>query len=179
MKIIRFILGRIILFLDWITSPRPNQISEEKRNEINSFTSNMVMYEFKACHFCVRVRIFMKKNNKNGTLVLEVKRGFELEIQMEQIKILSLANNFFGFNLQKINIVNIILVCTSIVYIFVFSLILPNLTKLFPSQMIFNELKKYIKIRFLERPPNFLYKSNVIDEPIYKNHNLFSQFICE
>ena len=44
-------------------------------------------------------------------------------------------NNFFGFNLQKINIVNIILVCTSIVYIFVFfSLILPNLTKLFPSQ---------------------------------------------
>jgi len=40
---------------------------------------------------------FMKKNNKNGTLVLEVKRGFELEIQMEQIKILSLANNFFGF----------------------------------------------------------------------------------
>ena len=42
MKIIRFILGRIILFLDWITSPRPNPISEEKRNEINSFTSNLV-----------------------------------------------------------------------------------------------------------------------------------------
>ena len=35
MKIIRFILGRIILFLDWITSPRPNPISEEKRNEIS------------------------------------------------------------------------------------------------------------------------------------------------
>ena len=63
MKIIRFILGRIILFLDWITSPRPNPISEEKRNEINSYTSNMVMYEFKACPFCVRVRRFMKKNN--------------------------------------------------------------------------------------------------------------------
>ena len=49
---------------------------------------------------------FMKKNNKNGTLVLEVKRGFELEIQMEQIKILSLANNFFGFKaINKIKII--------------------------------------------------------------------------
>jgi len=63
MKIIRFILGRIILFLDWITSPKPLSISEEKRNEINSLTSNMVMYEFRACPFCVRVRRFMKKNN--------------------------------------------------------------------------------------------------------------------
>ena len=42
----------------------------------------------------------------NGTLVLEVKRGFELEIQMEQIKILSLANNFFGFKvIDKIKII--------------------------------------------------------------------------
>ena len=52
-------------------------------------------------------------------------------------------------------------------------------TNLEKTNIIFNELKKYIKIRFLERPPNFLYKTNVIDEPIYKNHNLFSQFICE
>ena len=49
---------------------------------------------------------FMNKNNKNGTLVLEVKRGFELEIQMEQIKILNLANNFFGFKaIDKIKII--------------------------------------------------------------------------
>ena len=49
---------------------------------------------------------FMKKNNKNGTLVLEVKRGFELEIQMEQVKILNLANNFFGFKaIDKIKII--------------------------------------------------------------------------
>ena len=49
---------------------------------------------------------FMKKNNKNGTLVLEVKRGFELEIQMEQIKILNLANNFIGFKaIEKMKIV--------------------------------------------------------------------------
>ena len=49
---------------------------------------------------------FMRKNNKNGTLILEVKRGFELEIQMEQIKILNLANNFIGFKaLEKLKII--------------------------------------------------------------------------
>ena len=48
----------------------------------------------------------IKQNNKNGTLILEVKRGFELEIQMEQVKILNLANNFFGFKaIAKIKIV--------------------------------------------------------------------------
>ena len=49
---------------------------------------------------------FMRKNNKNGTLILEVKRGFELEIQMEQIKILNLANNFIGFKaIEKLKII--------------------------------------------------------------------------
>ena len=42
---------------------------------------------------------FIKKDNKNGTLILEVKRGFELEIQMEQVKILNLANNFLDLKL--------------------------------------------------------------------------------
>ena len=50
---------------------------------------------------------FLKKNNKNGTLILEVQRGYELEIQMEQLKILNLANNFIGFKaIDKIKIVN-------------------------------------------------------------------------
>jgi len=49
---------------------------------------------------------FMRKNNKNGTLILKVKRGFELEIQMEQVKILNLANNFIGFKaIEKIKII--------------------------------------------------------------------------
>ena len=49
---------------------------------------------------------FIRKNNKNGTLILEVQRGYELEIQMEQIKILNLANNFIGFKaIDKIKII--------------------------------------------------------------------------
>tara|TARA_Y100001936_G_C15888611_1_gene566737 strand:- start:104 stop:475 length:372 start_codon:yes stop_codon:yes gene_type:complete len=63
MNIIRFILGRIILFFDWLTSPKPLSISQEEKSKIDSITASMIMYEFKACPFCVRVRRFMKKNN--------------------------------------------------------------------------------------------------------------------
>ena len=41
MKIVRFILGRIILFLDWATSPSPITISDEERLRINTFTSDI------------------------------------------------------------------------------------------------------------------------------------------
>lgn len=63
MQIIRFILGRIILFLDWLTSPRPNKISRTELDAIQNKVKNMTIYEFRACPFCVRVRRFMKKNN--------------------------------------------------------------------------------------------------------------------
>lgn len=63
MQIIRFILGRIILFLDYITSPKPIKIKQKELDRIVQVTSNMTLYEFKACPFCVMIRRFMKKNN--------------------------------------------------------------------------------------------------------------------
>ena len=63
MQIIRFILGRIILFLDWATSPRPKKISSSELKAIQDKVKDMTIYEFRACPFCVRVRRFMKKNN--------------------------------------------------------------------------------------------------------------------
>ena len=63
MQIIRFILGKIILFLDWITSPRPIKMQQEQLDRIAQSTSNMTLYEFRACPFCIRVRRFMRKNN--------------------------------------------------------------------------------------------------------------------
>ena len=49
---------------------------------------------------------FIRKNNKNGSLILEVQKGYELEIQMEQLKILNLANDFIGFKaIDKIKII--------------------------------------------------------------------------
>lgn len=63
MQIIRFLLGRLILFLDWITSPHPIKITSTELEVIQDKVKDMTIYEFRACPFCVRVRRFMKKNN--------------------------------------------------------------------------------------------------------------------
>lgn len=49
--------------------------------------------------------LFFKNQKNNGMLVLIVNRGFELEIQMETIKILDKVNNFLGYKaINKIKI---------------------------------------------------------------------------
>ena len=49
--------------------------------------------------------LFLKNKKNNGMLVLNVNRGFELEIQMETIKILDKVNNFLGYKaIDKIKI---------------------------------------------------------------------------
>ena len=59
-------------------------------------------------HIIKPVKIyFSKKKLREGVLFLRVKRGFELEIQMEHIKILNLANDFIGYKaVHKIKILN-------------------------------------------------------------------------
>ena len=51
-------------------------------------------------------RVLFLKNRKNkGMLVLNVKERFELEIQMETLKILDKVNNFLGYKaIDKIKI---------------------------------------------------------------------------
>ena len=49
--------------------------------------------------------LFLKNRKNNGMLVLNVNRGFELEIQMETTKILDKVNNFLGYKaIDKIKI---------------------------------------------------------------------------
>ncbi|MEC9381971.1 MAG: glutaredoxin domain-containing protein [Thermodesulfobacteriota bacterium] len=63
MGIVRFVLGKIILFLDFLTSPKPIAMTQDKIDMIANYSSNLTLYEFRACPFCVMVRRFMKKNN--------------------------------------------------------------------------------------------------------------------
>lgn len=63
MKIIRFIVGKIILFLDWITTPKSRVRDPKLQEEINKLTSTWAMYQFPACPFCVKVRRFLKREN--------------------------------------------------------------------------------------------------------------------
>ena len=69
MGLIRFIIGKIILFLDWLPSPKPLNMTKEKIDSIAAYSSTLTLYEFRACPFCVMVRRFLKKNN----IVLDIK----------------------------------------------------------------------------------------------------------
>ncbi len=55
-KPVRWVLGQIIIFIDWVTRPKPIQRTKEAQNKINAQTDNMVLYQFNQCPFCVKTR---------------------------------------------------------------------------------------------------------------------------
>ena len=55
-KPIRWLLGQIIIFVDWITRPKPAERSAEAQQEVDRQTQNMVLYQFQQCPFCVKTR---------------------------------------------------------------------------------------------------------------------------
>jgi len=55
-KPIRWLLGQIIIFVDWITRPKPVERSVEAQQEVDGKTQNMVLYQFQQCPFCVKTR---------------------------------------------------------------------------------------------------------------------------
>jgi len=69
MKIIRWILGRIILLFNFIFAPQKPKRDAGLQQEIDQQTSNLQLYQFAACPFCVKVRRTMRKNGLNIKLV--------------------------------------------------------------------------------------------------------------
>ncbi len=55
-KPIRWILGQIIIFIDWITRPEPVQRPADLQADVDQQTKNIVLYHFKMCPFCVKTR---------------------------------------------------------------------------------------------------------------------------
>ena len=65
MKIIRWILGRIILIIDFVTRPKKIIRSEEEQQKIDNTFSNHSIYQFHTCPFCVKVRRYLRKESLN------------------------------------------------------------------------------------------------------------------
>jgi glutaredoxin len=61
MAIIRFILGRLILFFDWAFPPRGVKRDLTQQAQIDLQTNNLTLYQYAACPFCVKVRRAMKR----------------------------------------------------------------------------------------------------------------------
>ena len=55
-KPIRWLLGQIIIFVDWITRPKQVESSAEAQKEVDKQTQSMVLYQFQQCPFCVKTR---------------------------------------------------------------------------------------------------------------------------
>ncbi len=62
MKIIRIVLGKIILFFDAVFSPKPVLTrSAAEQSSLDAKTGTWTLYQLKACPFCVKVRRQMKR----------------------------------------------------------------------------------------------------------------------
>ena len=55
-KPVRWILGQILIFIDWATRPKPIQRSAAAQAEVDKQTENMALYHFQMCPFCVKTR---------------------------------------------------------------------------------------------------------------------------
>ena len=55
-RIIRWPLGQIVIFVDWLTRPAMPEFTPEKRQQLDQATSNMALYQFRQCPFCVKTR---------------------------------------------------------------------------------------------------------------------------
>jgi len=56
LRAIRWVLGQIILFGDWLTRPKPPQRTPEAQAALDAQTANLALYQFRLCPFCVKVR---------------------------------------------------------------------------------------------------------------------------
>ncbi len=60
-KPVRWVLGQIIIFIDWLTRSKPVERSAEAQKEIDKQTKDMVLYQFQQCPFCVKTRRTMRR----------------------------------------------------------------------------------------------------------------------
>lgn len=65
MAIIRLILGKIILFFDWLTQPKRPERSAEAQAELDRQTASLALYEFYTCPFCVKTRRAVRRLGLN------------------------------------------------------------------------------------------------------------------
>lgn len=56
MSVIRWLLGRLILLVDFLFKPRKPKLSNEKQQELDLATKDIALYQYAACPFCVKVR---------------------------------------------------------------------------------------------------------------------------
>jgi len=62
LRVIRWALGALILFFNWVFTPKGVKRETEIQVQVDAQTTNLALYQYKACPFCVKVRRTMKRN---------------------------------------------------------------------------------------------------------------------
>ncbi len=65
MAVIRWILGTLILTLNWLFTPRGVKRSADAQIAMDEQTAKLALYHYRACPFCVKVRRAMKRQSLN------------------------------------------------------------------------------------------------------------------
>ncbi|ATX75754.1 MAG: glutathione S-transferase N-terminal domain-containing protein [Reinekea forsetii] len=63
MFLARWILGAIILLVERLYSPKPVQRDNDTQAAVDNETAQLTLYQYKACPFCVKVRMAMKRQS--------------------------------------------------------------------------------------------------------------------
>lgn len=65
MFIVRAILGALILFFNWVFTPKSIKREATEQAEVDAQAQKLALYQYAACPFCVKVRRAMKRNGLN------------------------------------------------------------------------------------------------------------------
>ena len=68
MAFIRWFLGKILLTLNFLTTPRGIKRAADEQAQIDKLTHQLALYQFNACPFCIKVRRAMKRYSLNVEL---------------------------------------------------------------------------------------------------------------
>ena len=63
LKLVREGLGRIIIFIDWLTRPSKMKRSDEHQALVNEQVKHLTLYQLYACPFCVKTRRALHRLN--------------------------------------------------------------------------------------------------------------------
>ncbi|WP_354622753.1 glutathione S-transferase N-terminal domain-containing protein [Psychromonas sp. MME2] len=83
MFIIRWILGRIILLVNFSLPPKRRKREQHEQIKIDLESKSLQLYQYEACPFCVKVRRAMRRQNLTITTV-DAKQSANKEILATQ-----------------------------------------------------------------------------------------------
>jgi glutaredoxin len=65
LNLVRFVLGKILNTLNYLTLPKGIQRTSEEQFKIDQQTQKLSLYQFEGCPFCIKVRRKIKRLNLN------------------------------------------------------------------------------------------------------------------